>query len=88
MTDTNKLFLIITAAILGYLFYLLSPVLMPFFISALLAYLADPIVDKLEEKKLSRTLSVSIVFAVFIIDSATIITRIITIVNITNRSFI
>lgn len=62
MSDNNKLFIIITAVVLGWLFYLLSPVLMPFFISALLAYLADPIVDKLEAKKLSRTLSVSIVF--------------------------
>jgi len=64
MSDSNKLFLIITTVVLGYLFYLLSPVLMPFFISALLAYLADPIVDKLEAKKLSRTVSVSVVFTV------------------------
>jgi len=64
MSDSNKLFLIITTVVFAYLFYLLSPVLMPFFISALLAYLADPIVDKLEEKKLSRTVSVSVVFTV------------------------
>lgn len=64
MSDSNKLFLIIATIAFGYLFFLLSPVLMPFFVSALLAYLADPIVDKLEERKLSRTLSVSIVFAV------------------------
>lgn len=66
MSDSNKLFLIITLALGGWLFYLLSPVLMPFFVSALLAYLGDPIVDKLEEKKLSRTISVSIVFAVLL----------------------
>jgi len=64
MSDSNKLFLIITTVVFAYLFYLLSPVLMPFFISALLAYLADPIVDKLEAKKLSRTVSVSVVFTV------------------------
>jgi predicted PurR-regulated permease PerM len=40
---------------------------MPFFISALLAYLADPLVDKLESWKLSRTVSVSIVFAVLLV---------------------
>ncbi|NOQ93180.1 MAG: AI-2E family transporter [Methylophaga sp.] len=67
MSDSNKLFLIIAVALFGYVFYLLSPVLMPFFISALLAYLADPIVDKLEAKKLSRTISVSIVFAVLLL---------------------
>jgi len=59
--------LIITTVIVGWVFYLLSPVLMPFFVSALLAYLADPIVDKLEAKKLSRTLSVSLVFAVLLL---------------------
>ncbi len=64
MSDSNKLFIIITLALSGWIFYLLSPVLMPFFVSALLAYLGDPIVDKLEEKKLSRTVSVSIVFAI------------------------
>jgi len=67
MSDSNKLFTLIAIAMLGGLFYLLTPVLMPFFISALLAYLADPIVDKLEEKKLSRTLSVSIVFGVLLL---------------------
>ncbi len=67
MTDSNKLFLIISLALGGWLFYLLSPVLMPFFVSALLAYLGDPIVDKLEEKKLSRTVSVSIVFSVLVL---------------------
>lgn len=67
ITDSNKLFLMVATVISGWLFYLLSPVLMPFFISALLAYLADPIVDKLEEKNLSRTLSVSIVFAILFV---------------------
>ncbi|NQY26423.1 MAG: AI-2E family transporter [Piscirickettsiaceae bacterium] len=67
MSDSNKLFLIISLALGGWVFYLLSPVLMPFFVSALLAYLGDPIVDKLEEKKLSRTASVSIVFSVLLL---------------------
>lgn len=49
--------------------YLLSPVLMPFFAAALLAYLGDPIADRLEmkfqprfSKKLSRSIAVTIVF--------------------------
>lgn len=64
ITDVHKLYLaaIIIASV--WLFYLLSAILMPFFIAALLAYLGGPIVDKLEQKKLSRTLSVSIVFGV------------------------
>jgi predicted PurR-regulated permease PerM len=35
---------------------------MPFLVAALLAYLGDPLVDRLESWKLSRTLSVTIVF--------------------------
>lgn len=67
MSDTNKLFILIATVAFGFLLYLLSPVLMPFFISALLAYLADPIVDKLEQRKLSRTLSVSVVFSILVL---------------------
>jgi predicted PurR-regulated permease PerM len=47
----------------GFLLYLLSPILTPFFAAALLAYLGDPLADQLE-KKMSRTLAVSIVFLV------------------------
>lgn len=67
ISDSNKLLLAIITIAVGWLFYRLSPVLTPFFISALLAYLGDPLVDKLETKKLSRTLSVSIVFAVLLL---------------------
>ena len=67
MSDSNKLFILLAVALFGWVFYQLSPVLMPFFVSALLSYLADPIVDKLEAKKLSRTLSVSIVFVVLLL---------------------
>lgn len=44
------------------LVYLLAPILTPFLMAALLGYLGDPVVDRLERYKLSRTLSVSIVF--------------------------
>ena len=67
ISDQHKIYLIVLTLALGWLFYLLSPVLMPFFIAALLAYLGDPIVDKLEAKKLSRSLSVTIVYAVLLI---------------------
>lgn len=67
MTDSHKLFLIAVTVFSGWLFYLLSPVLMPFFVATLLAYLGDPIVDKLERYRLSRSISVSIVFAVLLI---------------------
>lgn len=41
---------------------LLSPILMPFVAGALIAYLTDPLADRLEAWKLSRTLAVTVVF--------------------------
>ncbi len=64
--SSNKLFLLTAIVVSGWLFHLLSPVLMPFFVAALFAYLGDPLVDLLEEKKLSRTLAVSVVFSVLV----------------------
>lgn len=55
-------FWLVVSTIAAILFYLLSPMLTPFFVAALLAYLGDPLVDRLERKKLSRTFSVTIVF--------------------------
>ncbi|HHC74911.1 MAG TPA: AI-2E family transporter, partial [Thiothrix sp.] len=49
------------------LVYLLAPILTPFLMAALLAYLGDPLVDRLEAWKLSRTLSVTVVFIVLIL---------------------
>jgi predicted PurR-regulated permease PerM len=69
MTEEYKIYLILIVLASGWLFYLLSPILMPFFVSALFAYLGDPIVDKLEAKKLSRTASVSIVFGALVLFS-------------------
>jgi len=46
----------------AWLLYLLSPILMPFVVAALLAYLGDPLVDRLEARGLPRTASVSLVF--------------------------
>ena len=47
------------------LLYFLGPILAPFLISAGLAYIGDPLVDRLELLGLSRTLGVCIVFVVF-----------------------
>lgn len=62
MTDSRSWLILASLAITGVLLYLLAPVLTPFLIAALLAYIGDPLVDRLEARKLSRTLSVIIVF--------------------------
>lgn len=62
--DSKFWFWLIVLTIAATLFYLLSPMLTPFFVAALLAYLGDPLVDRLEGMKLSRTLSVTMVFVV------------------------
>jgi len=46
----------------GWVLYLLAPILTPFVASGLLAYLGDPLVDRLERLKLPRTLAVLVVF--------------------------
>lgn len=63
ISDSNKLLLLLLFVLAGWLFFKLSSVLMPFFVATLLAYLGDPLVDWLENKKLSRTQAVCIVFA-------------------------
>ena len=63
MIESNKGIWLAVFVIASVLIYLLSPILMPFLSAAMLAYIADPLVDKLE-KKVSRTLSVGIVFLV------------------------
>lgn len=64
MTDSNKWFWLSIIVVSGVLIYLLAPVLTPFLIAATLAYMGDPLVDRLETYKIPRTLAVSIVFVV------------------------
>jgi predicted PurR-regulated permease PerM len=54
-----------TALALGalWLLWLLSPVLTPFVFAALLAWLGDPLVDRIERKGRSRNTAVALVFA-------------------------
>lgn len=49
----------------GWLVQQLQPVLMPFLVGTLLAYLGDPLVDRLEARGLSRTWGVVAVFTLF-----------------------
>ena len=53
---------LIAVALSGWLLYLLAPVLTPFVAAALLAYIGDPLADRLQRFKLPRTLAVVAVF--------------------------
>jgi predicted PurR-regulated permease PerM len=71
ITDSQKWMILMVISLSGFVLYLLTPVLTPFFAAALLAYLGDPIADRLEatfSHKLSantrRSIAVTIVFIV------------------------
>ena len=56
--DIHYLWWLALVASVGILFYLLSPILTPFLFAAILAYICDPLVDKLEARKIPRTVGV------------------------------
>ncbi|MEP6484350.1 MAG: AI-2E family transporter [Rudaea sp.] len=59
--------LLALVVLIGAALYALSPVLTPFVVAAIFAYLFDPLVDRLQRWKLSRTLATTIVFLVLLI---------------------
>lgn len=66
-TDSRNWFLFACVATTAWLIYLLAPILTPFVISAALAFLGDPLVDRLETIKfikwrINRTVAVVLVF--------------------------
>lgn len=60
--ESGRWFWLVVGLISVSLLYLLAPILTPFLVAAFLAYLGDPLVDRLERWKLSRTLAVTVVF--------------------------
>ncbi len=63
---SNQAILIFFIALGILLVYLLAPILTPFLLGALLAYLCDPLVKRLEKKGIPHLLSVVIVFSLLI----------------------
>lgn len=72
MNGFNNWWLFAGVVLLGVLMYLLAPVLTPFFAAALLAYLGDPLVDRLEQYRMPRTVAVITVFMVILIIVASV----------------
>ncbi|MEM9056112.1 MAG: AI-2E family transporter [Pseudomonadota bacterium] len=67
MVAENRLFTLIGVGALGWLLYLLAPILTPFIAAALLAYVGDPLVDRLQRVRLSRTMAVITAFLLIIV---------------------
>jgi len=65
MIDMRRWVWLGVALLCAALLYWLHPILSPFLVGILLAYLADPLVDRLERAGLSRTWGVVVVFALF-----------------------
>ncbi|MBU6248686.1 MAG: AI-2E family transporter [Xanthomonadaceae bacterium] len=65
--DSRRWQMLAIVAVIAYLIYLLAPVLMPFAIAAMLAYLGDPLADRLERLGAGRTLAVTIVFVLLLL---------------------
>lgn len=67
MNEVRPWLVLAAAVVAGWLVWLLAPVLTPFAAGALLGYLGDPVVDRLQRLGLGRTLAVVLVFAVMLI---------------------
>ena len=64
--SSDRMLLMVGFIVLFGILYFLRPVLLPFLISLVLAYLADPITDRLERMVKYRTLAVTFVFIILI----------------------
>ncbi len=64
MSSDLRLNWLVAITLAGWLFYLLAPVLTPFIAAGLLAYMGDPLADRLQKLKMPRTLAVVVVFLI------------------------
>jgi predicted PurR-regulated permease PerM len=62
LSRRQLLWILGTLLVTGWLVWLLGPVLTPFLLSALLAYMAEPLVNRLERWHIRRDVAVSLVF--------------------------
>jgi len=67
MTQSQTGLLFFVGLIVAGLLYLLQPVLTPFIVGTVIAYLADPFADRIEARGWSRTVATVIVFVVLIL---------------------
>ncbi|MBT8084399.1 MAG: AI-2E family transporter [Woeseia sp.] len=73
MKSDKQINWLVALAISGWLLWLLAPVLTPFVAAALLAYIGDPLADRLQGLRLPRTLAVVFVFVLTIVTIALLV---------------
>jgi predicted PurR-regulated permease PerM len=88
MTDTRLLSQLVLVALAAWLVYLLAPILTPFLVSGLLAYLGNPAVNRLARWRFPRPLAVALVFLVFVLLLALLLFFLIPAMQAQIRSFI
>jgi predicted PurR-regulated permease PerM len=67
MTNTQKSYALLALGLSLLLVYLLQSILTPFLVGLALAYLGDPLVDRLQRYRLGRTTAVFVVFLLFVL---------------------
>ncbi len=80
-TFERRLFWLVGLFAFGYLLNLLSPVLTPFIAAALLAYVADPLADRLEKTGLPRSFAVLVVFVIMLAVLAAVVLLVVPLVR-------
>jgi len=67
MTVIQQALLLAALVLLFIVIYLLKPILMPFLVGIAIGYMGDPLVDRLENMKMNRTLAVVLVFSLIVL---------------------
>ena len=71
----------IAIALIGWLLWLLAPVLTPFVAAALLAYIGDPLADRLQRLRLPRTIAVVAVFLLTFVGIALLVLLVVPLIS-------
>jgi len=67
MTEVQRLFLLLALVAAYFLLRVLAPVLTPFLVAGILAYICDPVVDRLQRLRLRRSFAVALVMTALVL---------------------
>ncbi|MCK9189671.1 AI-2E family transporter [Acidithiobacillus sp.] len=84
----QRFFVLAVLILLGWLTYRLSPILSPFLVAGILAYLGNPLVTRLQRHRISRTWGTTLVFVLVAVIMAGIIMALLPIIRHQSSLFI